>query len=644
MRPGFVVACAVAFPLLTFAGQGLHAQDVWPPDDDGPPPPQQAYPQPGSTQPGYGQQNPQQAYGAPGNAQQPNGYAQPGYGYDQGVQGLAPGPGLAAGGGMQPMNPQQLDQLVAPIALYPDQLLAQILTASTYPAQISAADQWLRNMGNAAPEQVAAGASEQTAWDPSVKALTAFPQVLQMLDGNLQWTTALGNAYYNQPQDVLQTVQVMRQRAEQAGNLQGTPQEQVVDDPGYISVAPTNPETVYVPTYNPWAVYGQPVSPYPGFYEGAELGAAIGSGVEFGVGFAVGAFLRMPFGLLSWGFDWLDGGILFNHGGYWPRGGREMHDWGFAHGGPRYGGWYQRGGWRGGGGTQMARFGDYHNQEISVHGGFPVARPGGGAGGQNGFNRTGGYPTARPGGALGGQNGFGQDGMNRNGYTGGPQQGFNRLGGQVGGNGAGGYGGGYSRAYPGQQAHSQMPGAVGRPQPYGGGVAQGYTHAPEAFRGQTGGQPSYGGPRGGYGGGYSGGTTQAGQGFVGRQGGGYGIPRYSVPTQGYRAPTQSYGQGGFSRGPSQAYAGGYAGVGHGGSGSLSSGYSGSYGGGHAQSFGRGHSSASHSFGGGHAQSFSGGHSSGFSGGGHSSSHGFGGGSHGGGGGHSSGGGHSHGKH
>src|SRR5277367_3634139 len=103
MRPGLVVACAVAAPLLAFAGQRLHAQDVWPPDDDGPPPQQQAYPQPGGVQPGYpqqgypqpgyGQQNPQQAYGAPGY-QQSNGYAQPGYGYDQGVQGLAPGPGL----------------------------------------------------------------------------------------------------------------------------------------------------------------------------------------------------------------------------------------------------------------------------------------------------------------------------------------------------------------------------------------------------------------------------------------------------------------------------------------------------------------------------------------------------------------------
>jgi hypothetical protein len=625
----------MAASLLTFAGQGLHAQDVWPPDVDSPPPQQQAYPQPGGAQPGYSQQYPQQAYGAPEYGKQPNGYAQPGYGYDQGSQGLAPSGGMQPGA-MRPLSPGELQQLVAPIALYPDQLLAQILTASTYPAQISAADQWLRSMGNAPPEQVAAGASEQTTWDPSVKALTAFPQVLATLDSNLQWTTALGNAYYNQPQDVLQTVQVMRQRAEQAGNLQSTPQEQVVDNPGYVSLEPVNPEAVYVPTYDPWAVYGAPVAPYPGFSFDGELGSFIGTGLQYGLSFGMGAFMRTPFGLMAWGLDWLANSILFNHQGYWSHS-REMRDWGFEHGGPRYGrgGW--GGGWRNGG--QMARFGDYHNQGISVHGGgFPPARPGAGLGGQNGLNRGANFPVARPGGALGGSNGFGQNGMNRSGYAGGPQQGFNRFAGET-----GGYGGGYSRAYPGQQAHNQMPGAMGRPQPYNGGVAQGYTHSPEAFRGQTGGPASYPGPRSGYGGGYGAGTTQSGQGFVGRQGGGYGIPRYGVPTQGYRAPTQSYGQGGFSRGPTQAYNGGYGGFSHGGA----SPYSGSFGSqGHSSGgfhpFGSGgHSQSS---GGGHAQSFSGGHSGGFGGGGHSSSHGFGGGSHGGGGGHSSGGGHSHGKH
>ncbi len=579
-------------------------------------------------QQGYGQQ---QAYGDQGYGQ-PNGYDQPGY-----DQGLAPAPSSA----MQPMSPQQLEQLVAPIALYPDQLLAQILTASTYPAQVSAADQWMRSMGNAPPEQVAAGASEQTGWDPSVKAMTAYPQVLQMLASNLQWSTALGNAYYNQPQDVLQTVQVLRERAEQAGNLRDNPQEQVVQNQGYISVAPVNPAVVYVPTYNPWAVYGAPIPAYPGFSVGAEIGAIVGSTVQYGLCFAVDAFLRAPFALLGWGLDWLGGGILFHGGGYWSHS-REMHDWGFAHGGPRYGGGWGGRGWGGRGGTQMARFGDYNHQAISVHGGYPPARPG--AGGQNGFNRAGGqfpaaraglgaggpngmnragggYPTARPGG-IGSQNGFNQGGLNR-----GPQQGFNRPGSQ-----AGGYAGGaYPRAMPGQagqQSFNHMQAPAARPQSFGGSTSP-------ARPGGYGGQPSYGGSRAYGSSPYAGG----GQGFVGRQGGGYGIPRYSTPTQSYHAPQSSGYGGGYSRGGStQAYAGGYSGFGH-----TASPYSGSFGGSHAQSFSSGHSSGI--FGGGHAQSFGGGHSGGSFGGGHSSSHSFGGGGHGGGGGHSSGGhsggGHSH---
>ena len=123
----------------------------------------------------------------------------------------------------------------------------------------------MRAQGYGSPDQIAAGAQAQTTWDPSVKALTAFPDVLDMLNHNLEWTTNLGNAYYNQPQDVMQTVQVLRQRAEQAGNLESTPQEDVTNDQGYIQLAPANPEVVYVPTYDPWDVYGQPISPYPGF-------------------------------------------------------------------------------------------------------------------------------------------------------------------------------------------------------------------------------------------------------------------------------------------------------------------------------------------------------------------------------------------
>src|ERR1035438_5052676 len=141
----------------------------------------------------------------------------------------------------QPLNTQDLEQLVAPIALYPDTLVAQVLTASTYPQQVADADRWRRAQRYASSEQIAAGADAQP-WDPSVKALTAFPQVLAQMDYNLQWATELGNAYYNQPQDLLAAVQVMRQRAQEAGNLQSTPQQAVNYNQGNIELAPVNPD------------------------------------------------------------------------------------------------------------------------------------------------------------------------------------------------------------------------------------------------------------------------------------------------------------------------------------------------------------------------------------------------------------------
>src|ERR1035438_1796159 len=154
----------------------------------------------------------------------------------------------------QPLDAAQLEQLVAPIALYPDTLVAQVVAASTYPGQIADADRWRQMQGDASPDQIVAAADAQN-WDPSVKALTAFPQVLAQMNRNQQWTTDLGNAYYNQPQDVLQAVQVMRRRAQAAGTLESTPQQAVDYDQGYIQLTPVNPQVVYVPTYNPWTVY-----------------------------------------------------------------------------------------------------------------------------------------------------------------------------------------------------------------------------------------------------------------------------------------------------------------------------------------------------------------------------------------------------
>jgi hypothetical protein len=248
----------------------------------------------------------------------------------------------------QSLSADQLEQLLAPIALYPDALLAQILTASTYPAQVAVADQWLQQMrtqGYGSSDQIASGADAQADWDPSVKALTAFPDVLDLLNHDLEWTTSLGDAYYNQPQDVMQTVQVLRDRAQRAGNLQSTPQEDVTDNQGYIDIAPPNPELVYVPTYDPWDVYGAPIAPYPGFSLVGALGSIFGGlPIQYGLSFALGAFDRTPFGLLAWGFDWFGHAVLFHHSGYFTAS-DSVRDWGLPRGGPRaYNGAYR--GWR----------------------------------------------------------------------------------------------------------------------------------------------------------------------------------------------------------------------------------------------------------------------------------------------------------
>jgi Protein of unknown function (DUF3300) len=238
---------------------------------------------------------------------------------------------------IQPLDAGRLQQLVAPIALYPDTLVALVLTASTYPAQVQNADRWLQAQGNFPAEQIAAGANVQN-WDPSVKALTAFPQVLAQMDQNPAWTADLGTAYFNQPSDVLEAVQVMRARAQAAGNLQPTLQQAVNYVGGNIELAPVNPQVVYVPAYNPWMVYGQPVDPYPGFSLVATLGS-IGSflgsaAIHWGPGIAMTAFTSMPWGLLAWGVSWLVQAILFHNSNYYSQS-TMVADWGFPHGGPR---------------------------------------------------------------------------------------------------------------------------------------------------------------------------------------------------------------------------------------------------------------------------------------------------------------------
>src|SRR5271157_1074592 len=150
-------------------------------------------------------------------------------------------------------SPEQLQQLVAPIALYPDSLVAQILAASTFPEQVVEADRWMQAHPDLKGDALGQAVDQQN-WDPSVKALTAFPSVLGNMDKNISWTSSLGDAYYNQEQDVMDAVQAMRQRAQQAGNLKTTPQQTVTMQGSTVIVEPASPEVVYVPAYNPWVV------------------------------------------------------------------------------------------------------------------------------------------------------------------------------------------------------------------------------------------------------------------------------------------------------------------------------------------------------------------------------------------------------
>ena len=214
-------------------------------------------------------------------------------------------------------TPEQLQQLVAPIALYPDSLVAQILAASTFPDQIVLADRWMQAHPDL-QDSALGQAVDQQPWDPSVKALTAFPSVLGNMDKNLSWTSFLGDAYYNQQQDVMNAVQVMRQRAQEAGNLQTTPEQSVETQDSAIAIQPAAPDVVYVPAYNPWLVYGAPIVAWPGWYPYPGIWFN-GPYLTFGIGFGIGFFGGFGWGWGHWGFDWNHRYPIYNHERYYSR-------------------------------------------------------------------------------------------------------------------------------------------------------------------------------------------------------------------------------------------------------------------------------------------------------------------------------------
>lgn len=199
--------------------------------------------------------------------------------------------------------PDQLDSLVAPIALYPDPMLAQVLAASTYPLEIIQLQQWLENNKNLKDKALADAVAKQP-WDSSVQAMAALPDVVKRLANDIQWTTDLGNAFLAQQSDVMDAVQRMRKKAQDKGNLKTTEQQKVetkvIENKSVIIVEQANPQVVYVPSYDPVVVYGPPVYPYPPIYYPSWYYPA-GMAMSFGVGVMMGAFWSGGWG---WGCGW----------------------------------------------------------------------------------------------------------------------------------------------------------------------------------------------------------------------------------------------------------------------------------------------------------------------------------------------------
>jgi len=240
------------------------------------------------------------------------------YGY-QAVTSTDPGPLNTTE--TAPQTPEQLQALVAPIALYPDALVAQILTASTFPDQVAIASYWMEQNSSLKGTALMTAVDTQN-WDPSVKALTQFPSVLSNLSKNLTWTSSLGEAFHDQQAEVMTAIQTLRAKAKAAGNLKTTPQVTVVQQsPDVIVIQPTNPQIVYVPTYNPTVVYGTPyVVPYS--YSGWDVAAA--GIIGFGAGIAVGAMMAggcCGWGYSSWNCGWHGTAVVYHGGAYYGNSG-----------------------------------------------------------------------------------------------------------------------------------------------------------------------------------------------------------------------------------------------------------------------------------------------------------------------------------
>src|SRR6266699_4068540 len=322
------------------------------------------------------------------------------------------------------LAPQELDSLVAPIALYPDPLLAQTLAASTYPLEVVQLQQWINNNKNLQGKALADAVAKQQ-WDPSIQALVEFPDVVQRMAGNIQWTTDLGNAFLAQQSDVMDAVQRLRAKAQGTGNLKTSAQsvvktETVSSGKQVIEIQQANPDVVYVPSYDPVVVYGPPPPAYP-YYPYTYPGYVPGTALMWGAGIALGAAAWGAWGG-HWGnCDWNGGNVKINnnynynknnnfnrnvsrqgqgnwqhnaqHRGNAPYGNRQTAN---KYGGTARGASAAN---RPGGGGTGTRPGGGGAGTANRPGGGAGTRPGGGAGAGNiGANRPGGGAGTRPGG------------------------------------------------------------------------------------------------------------------------------------------------------------------------------------------------------------------------------------------------------
>jgi len=286
------------------------------------------------------------------------------YGYqtEQPAAGAPPAAGEQQTAGTNepaPKTAEELQALVAPIALYPDALVAQILSAATFPDQVALAQNWVQQHQDLKGEKLTKEVDKET-WDPAVKALAAFPSVLDNMAKNLAWTSDLGEAYHFQAKDVMEAVQTLRAKAKAAGNLKSSEQIKVVQQaPSTIVIEPANPQIVYVPQYNPTVIYGTPYV-VPGYTAGEVAAAGV---LSFGAGIAIGAMMSNSWGWNAWNVNW--------HGGV------------VAYGGHPY---YGSAAWHG-------AYGAYGYHGYGAYGGAAYHGAYGSAGGYHGYSANGNYHT-----------------------------------------------------------------------------------------------------------------------------------------------------------------------------------------------------------------------------------------------------------